>query len=395
MQRAISGERRALLTGVTAFAALTLLISTVAFVRTSQLTAAETALSAVYRKALYETCEYTEAMAVDLNKLTVAGGSAQVALLGDVIRQAQGAQANVAMLPLSAASTAQAMKYINQAGDFAAVMLSRVSAGGDITQDEYADIAALSRTAAQMSLGLSALLERQEAGEIALGSVPDRLNEDTLSEPVVEYPTLLYDGPFSDGATGTDFRAIQGLRQVTAEEAAALLTEFMGAENISDVRQDGESVLGTPCYEFTFRSAGYDMSAAVTKTGGKVLYVLSSGNVDSRAVTDAECFDTAREFLLSRGYGDMEISYFATHGNVMTINFAATQNGVILYPDLVKIQVSLADGAVIGLEAGNYLRNHIQRVLEIPAITEEQAREIEQRREHVSQMRKRHRTGRR
>ena len=115
------------------------------------------------------------------------------------------------------------------------------------------------------------------------------------------------------------------------------------------------------------------MSAAVTKTGGKVLYMLSSGNVESRGVTDAECFDIAREFLLSRGYGDMEISYFATHGNVMTINFAATQNGVILYPDLVKLQISLADGAVIGLEAGNYLRNHTQRTLEIPSITEEQA----------------------
>ena len=366
--------RGMLLAGAAAFAVMTLMISAVAFIRTDQLAEAETALSAVYRKALYETCEYAEAMAVDLNKVTVAGGSAQLALLSDVIRQSQGAQANIALLPLGAASTAQAMKYINQAGDFAAVMLERIAAGGSITQDEYADVASLSRTAAQLSLSLSSLLEKHEAGEIVLGNAVDGLPADMFADPVVEYPTLLYDGPFSDGAQGTEFRALEGLREVSAEEAAALLTEFMGAENVSGMKADGESVLGTPCYEFSFSASGHDMTAAVTRTGGKVLYVLSEGDVGERRLTDAECFDIAREFLLSRGYGDMEVSYFATHGNVMTVNFAASRNGVIFYPDLVKLQVSLADGAVIGLEAGNYLRNHAQRVLEIPAVTEEEAR---------------------
>ena len=32
------------------------------------------------------------------------------------------------------------------------------------------------------------------------------------------------------------------------------------------------------------------------------------------------------------------------------VNLAAVQEGVILYPDLVKVQVSMRDGAVIGLD---------------------------------------------
>lgn len=349
-------------------------VAVAAMARTAQLAGAENALTAVYRKALYETCEYTESMAVDLNKLSVAGGSARAALLCDVIKQAQGAQANVSLLPLSADFTARAMKYINQTGDFAAVMLSRIASGGDITSDEYSDIAALSGAAARLSLSLSALLEDHEAAGVDLGEALAVLPGDEFAEPDVEYPTLLYDGPFSDGADGNEFRALADTREVTSKEAEALLAEFIGAQGISDMRCDGESSPGAACYEFSFDSAGRRMSAAVTKRGGRVLYLLSSAGQDEPGLSQARCLDIARAFMLSRGYGDMEISYFAVHGGVMTVNFAATQNGVILYPDLVKLQVSLEDGAVVGLEAGNYLRNHVRRALEIPAITDGQAR---------------------
>ena len=55
------------------------------------------------------------------------------------------------------------------------------------------------------------------------------------------------------------------------------------------------------------------------------------------------------------------------------INFAAVQDDVVLYPDLVKVQVSLRDGAIIGLEAGGYLRNHVEREFTLPALSEEEA----------------------
>ena len=37
------------------------------------------------------------------------------------------------------------------------------------------------------------------------------------------------------------------------------------------------------------------------------------------------------------------------------------------------MQVSLADGAIIGLEAANYLMNHITRALELPILSERDA----------------------
>jgi len=373
MQRASQRDFSRFLPGIIAAAALVIAVAMVAFVRTGEAGRADNELEAIYRRALYETCEFTEGMAVSLNKLTVAGGSSRSTLLSDIVRQAQGAQSNIAMLPLSSQSTAKAMKYINQVGDFCSTMLVRVSAGGDIAPAEYADITRLSETAAAMSLGFGALLERHEAGEIVLDAAFAADGGDIFTDAAVDYPTLLYDGPFSDGAKGNDFRALEGLREVSSQEAAALLGEFTG---LSGAVYEGESAPGTPCYEFSIDAGSGMMTAAVTKQGGSVLYILSSGEVGEPVLTDAQCFETAKGFLLSRGFGDMEISYFSRYGGVMTINFAATQNGVILYPDLIKLQISMADGSIVGLEAGNYLRNHRERSIALPAVSEADARAL-------------------
>lgn len=359
-----------------AAAAAAIAIAAVAFIRTDQLKEARTALDGLYHKALYETCEFAEGMAVNLNKLTAAGGSSRTSLLSDIIRQAQGAQANIAMLPLGSASTAKAMKYINQVGDFAGVLLNRISAGGNITADEYADVTRLSETAAALSIGLGGILEGHEAGEIELDMPIADITGDIFTDSAVDYPTLLYDGPFSDGAKGNEFRALEGMREVSRDEAQALLAEFAGAQNVESIRFEAESNIGTACYEFVLRASGHDMSAAVTKRGGQILYMLSSGEVGEKKLSEAECFAIAENFLLSRGFGNMEISYFSTYGGVMTINFAATQSDVILYPDLIKLQVSMEDGAVIGIEAGNYLRNHTRRVIELPVLSEDDARAL-------------------
>ena len=127
------------------------------------------------------------------------------------------------------------------------------------------------------------------------------------------------------------------------------------------------------CYEYAVALDGYRLSAGVTRAGGEVLYMLSDGGAGEVVLTDDQAADAARAFLLSRGYGEMELSYFSRFEGILTANFAAVQNGVVLYPDLVKVQVSMADGTVIGLEAASYLMNHVPRALEIPTLSEQDA----------------------
>jgi germination protein YpeB len=71
----------------------------------------------------------------------------------------------------------------------------------------------------------------------------------------------------------------------------------------------------------------------------------------------------------------MEASYYQVYDGLAVIHFAALQDGVLLYPDQLKLQIRMDTGEVVGLEAHQYLMNHTQRTNLAPALTQEQALE--------------------
>ena len=88
-----------------------------------------------------------------------------------------------------------------------------------------------------------------------------------------------------------------------------------------------------------------------------------------------QCIESGLNFLNNHGFGEMQPSYHQKLQGILTVNFASVQQGVLLYPDLVKLQISMADGSVIGLEAANYWRNHVHRTALTPELSLSQAQE--------------------
>ena len=334
-------------------------------------------LSAVYQKAFYETCELMEGMSTNLRKLLVTGSAQQEQLLlSEIARQAQGAQDDLSQLPLGEEAVSATIKFVNQAGDFATALAGDLAGGAAISDADYENISTLSESAGRLSARLGQLLSRYESGEdIFAGDMGETGQESLypLTDPAVPYPALLYDGPFSDAAGQTEYRALAGLPDVDAAGAERALRAYLGAGAVTELRLEGESSIPVDCYEFSVTANGYSMSASVTQAGAQVLYMLPNEDVTDVALTDAQGVEAARAFLAARGYGEMRESYFSRYDGILTVNFAAVQDDVVLYPDLVKVQVSLRDGAVIGLEAGGYLRNHVEREFTLPALSEEEA----------------------
>ena len=363
--RALNGALAALLAGVLAFA----------WAQTARLTEANARLNAVVQKAFYETCELTEGVSVNFRKALVAGETGQLqTLLNEIALQTQGALSNLALLPLGQETVSGTLKFINQAGDFATALSTRLGNGGEVTGEDTATMEQLSETAAAFSVRMGRLLERYEKGE-AVFDGPDATGEESLypiTGPAADYPALLYDGPFSDGRTDGEFKALEGLAGVDEAKARQALTAFVG-QQAAEVTFTGESEIPVGCYEYTLRLGAYRLSAGVTKAGGEVLYMLCDSEAGEVVLSDAQAVDAARAFLLSRGFGEMELSYSSRFDGILTANFAPVQDGVVLYPDLVKVQVSLADGTVVGLEAAGYLMNHVRREIALPKLTEADA----------------------
>ncbi len=363
--RALNVALGALLAGVLAFS----------WAQTARLSEADARLNAVVQKAFYETCELTEGVSVNFRKALVAGEPGQLqSLLGEIALQTQGALSNLALLPLGQETVSGTLKFINQAGDFARSLSTRLGNGGGVTAADYEAMERLSETAAAFSVRMGRLLDRYEKGEAVFDAASAAGDEDLypITGPATDYPTLLYDGPFSDGRTDGAFRALEGLAEVDEARARQALTAFVGGQ-AAEVTFTGESEIPVACYEYALRLGDYRLSAGVTKAGGEVLYMLCDSAAGEAVLTDGQAADAARAFLLSRGFGEMALSYASRSDGILTANFAAVQDGVVLYPDLVKVQVSLADGTVVGLEAANYLMNHVRRTLALPKLSEADA----------------------
>ena len=57
----------------------------------------------------------------------------------------------------------------------------------------------------------------------------------------------------------------------------------------------------------------------------------------------------------------------------MFINYAPLVDGIIYYPDLIKLKIASDNGNILGLEARNYAFNHTTRTLPTPALSSAEA----------------------
>ena len=102
---------------------------------------------------------------------------------------------------------------------------------------------------------------------------------------------------------------------------------------------------------------------------------MEAEKLQSGDFTLEECTQAAQAFLQKNGYAPMEASFYQVYDGLAVIDFVALQDGVLLYPDQIKLQLRMDTGEVVGLEANQYLMNHTRRSSLAPGITQEQALE--------------------
>ena len=191
----------------------------------------------------------------------------------------------------------------------------------------------------------------------------------------MDYPSMIYDGAFSDARHYGSPKAL-GEGRIDQRQAMEAARAFVGEERVRSVEAapDSGGALASYGVKLTLND-GVVLNAEVTRQGGKMLWMVPEHAAFEPGWTLEECAEAARDFLLDRGYGEMEANHYQVYDGLAVINFVAVQDGVLLYPDLVKVQVRMDTGEVVGLEANNYLMNHTERTGLSPALSGEQALE--------------------
>ena len=189
----------------------------------------------------------------------------------------------------------------------------------------------------------------------------------------VEYPELIYDGPFSDGQDQKQIKGLNG-EKITPERATEIFKSTFADYGVKEVVQVGQTNYGIECFNVQGQIDGNPAYAQISVVGGKLIMYSFAGSCKNVQITQEQATQNAKDFLQKIGLKDMQSVWENLSNNVYTINFAYTQNGVTVYPDLVKVRVCGETGMVIGLESASYYTNHTQREISKPTLTQSSAK---------------------
>ncbi len=360
----------------------------------------ERGVQGMYRQAYYSLCDNVNDMQTSLKKLLVVSSSQQhVLLLSDVWRLSGAAVSSLCNVPLSHVDTERVNRFLVQSGDYAHVLSRRLLNGETVSQEDREQLLSLYEASRSVSDSLTDALDRGElpvesvtqsgyytaaaegenAGEAGgsgesggAGAGEGGKDEDSAAN----YPTLIYDGPFSESNEKAEPRGLSG-GEVDANAALLAAMGYLGAG--SKLALTGEVNGLMPVYTFSGTDAeGRQTELAVTKQGGQVLWMMAEAYGAEEGVPDesmtAQYRDAAKAYLDARGYSGMRATYAQYYAGTAVLNFAATQDEVILYSDLVKVYVERQSGKIVGVDANNYLFSHTRRTLPDVLLTPEEAR---------------------
>ncbi|MCD8007819.1 MAG: germination protein YpeB [Clostridiales bacterium] len=312
------------------------------------------------------------------------------ALCTEIYGEALTAQQAIGELPYGNVELEQTAAFVAKVGDYAQALSKSAARRGGYSADELENVKQLSQAASTLSGQLDELEAQLNDGTLELEdvtAVEERLSlltEDgdvlagssyeSVENDFPELPTLIYDGPFSEHLQSREAAMLQDEDTLTMEEAQEKAADLLGleAEALSAGREVNGELL---CYAFSYTQDGEDCSISVTQHGGYLLSLSSQRAIGAETLTYDEAVEKAKNFLTAHGFDNMTESYFIDQGNRLTINFAARQEDVVCYPDLIKVEVAMDNGEVVGVETAGYLMNHTQRSALQPWVSAADAQE--------------------
>lgn len=325
-------------------------------------------MESVYTRNYYDLLDSANDLDVKLGKLAAASTpAAQQEILYDIWGAASLAGVNLSAFAGGEEGVMQASKFVSQTGDYAHYLAERLDDGEPLTAEERETLGKLREMAGVLKSALDDTRAGMDEGKLFLGDGGMLENFtgafDAFVEPDVEYPQMIYDGPFSDSLEHRECKALKGAESITREQGAELVKEYIpNAEGVEFYDRTESDIVTLNYTVETEMGRGF---AQITEAGG----LLVSYNMSPERVAAEESFPehcaSALAFAKGAGFGDLAVVWCAASHGTVYVNLTPVQNGVILYPDLIKVKVDEASGTVTGLDAMAYIYNHTER--EIPS----------------------------
>ena len=358
----------------------TLILSSVLTFTFLMPTESDNQLEASYQRSFYDTVEQVNNMDLNLSKtLATKDVSSIQGYLMDLAINSELAENNIQQLPLKDENKYYTAKLINQIGDFAKYLNKKLANGEKLSSMDLSSLRSLYNANLSLKDTLYKSLSNMDK-DFTFSSLENESdnfflqNLGELQNLSVEYPELIYDGPFSDGVDRKEIKGLS-LTEINEAEAQDEFVKIFGEYGLSNVSSVGETQGAIECYNVSAEVNGDNLFAQISKRDGKLIMFEYSGSCMDVNYLEESAKEQAEEFLSSLSLTNMKAVWSNLDNNVYTFNFAFEKDGVIVYSDLIKVRVCAETKMVIGLEATSYYTNHTERLIPSPKISEDKAKE--------------------
>ncbi|MDI6705146.1 MAG: germination protein YpeB [Bacillota bacterium] len=343
-----------------------------------------------YNRMFYDLIDHVETIEVDLAKTMVTASPSQsLILFSDIWRQSLSAQEKLNQLPISHLTLSNTSKFLTQVGDYSYSLTKKNIDGTPASSEDWDNLEKLHNYAGYLAVELQKLRteiqnkrvnlgEMRVEGNARLARVSDNIINQEFSrieQQLVDYPTLIYDGPFSEHIQDIAPKGLTGAG-IDYQRAVEIARDFLKGEKIRvvDKRSNGNGSIKTYGLDITTED-GSRIYMDISRKGGHVVWMLNQRDVNSVNISPNQAVEKAKDFLKQNGYDNMVPTYSMRYDNIAVINFAYLDGPVVVYTDLIKVKVALDNGEIIGYEAQGYLTAHHSRSLPEPKVSADEARD--------------------
>jgi len=340
-----------------------------------------------YVSGLYS--RYMEEFAVSINNINtmlkksmyVSSPTQLSSVSAKLYHQCEAAKNALSQLPSFSGETGSINKFLSQTGNYMISLSKNTIQDGKIPEEQRKNIEKLRNFSNELNKKIDELqinyTDIRWIEEIN-NEISQLENELTftnelynIEQGLTDYPTLIYDGPYSEHVVNDTSEYLDNNAVVTKERAREIAAQTFEID-IAKLFDDGEEKGEIEAYRF---NSG-DAIISVSKLGGHIVYFRRAPLMEKALFTEEQAVERAKEYLQKHSSLKFEPTYYFSDEGTCTINFVYKDGSTLCYTDLIKIGVCLNTGDVVLVEARGFLMNHKSRTIQTPSYTKEQAADI-------------------
>lgn len=343
-----------------------------------------------YSMSLYELIDYVQNLENFLAKATISKSSeAGAETLTHIWREADLAVSRISQLPLNIEQLNKTSKFLNQVSEYSYSLSRKNIYKEELSQEDLNNLEKLHEYSLELEQGLQDIADKLESGELAWQDIKKDSNTDytrqvdnieqasfvDIDNNFNEFAGLIYDGAFSEHIELEEKKGLQG-NEITEDEAEEIVKNIY-KNKIEEITRNGHITQGKiDIYQFEIKEKNKEEKTyiSISKKGGKIVLLNKNREVAEEKISREEANQIGKDFLSSVGFENMKETYFQTQENIITINYVYEQDGILVYPDLIKVKVALDNGEILGIETNGYLNSHTQRTDVTAGISIEEAK---------------------